>query len=502
MGEKFTRATMPENRKTQLLIVYSDAQIRRYLEELLLPRETFKLTFCDTPAIAQQIANELLPDAILLDSDLQGMDSAEICRRVRLDAHLAGTPLLVMLDPRNRKAKAQAFEAGADDFISKPLDALELLARLRTLTRLQYYDKMFADLERFKWMAVHAQEGYLLLDSLAIIQYANERAVNMLNLPEEPVGMDFIAAVQAHYVARPAETWQTWFEDPSPCFLMRPENINARAFWMVLEGLDTDIGAEPQRIVRLRDVTEKMSIYQDIRRFHDTITHKLRTPVSLLATSVSLINSQMEKLSEQEIRELMQTAAKGTERLVWQVRDVLTYVDAPLSIQIGEPISVGQIPNMVAELGEKYGIQDIELSMSEDLSETRIALTPDALDLVLGEAFENAKKFHPRREPKVEFSIGQPKEGQLMIRITDDGMTLSAEQLGWAWLPYFQGEKSFTGEMPGMGLGFPLMATLVWGTGGALRLCNRANGPGVVVEMKIPVIATERTEESPHSRDF
>lgn len=492
---------MPDNKKT-LLIIYSDAQIRHYLETLLLPREEFILEFCDAPQNSPRIANEMLPDAIMLDSDLQGTDSAEICRRIRLDPHLAGTPLLVMLDPRNRKAKAQAFDTGADDFISKPLDALELLARLRSLTRLRYYDKMFADLERFKWMAAHAQEGYLLLDSLAIIQYANERAINMLNLPEDPVGMDFIVAVQAHYVARPAETWQTWFEDPSPCFLMRPENINARAFWMVLEGLDTDIGAETQRIVRLRDVTEKLSIYQDIRRFHDTITHKLRTPVSLLATSVSLINSQLERLSAEEIRDLMKTAAKGAERLVWQVRDVLNYVDAPLSIQIGEPVSVGEIPNMVAELGQKYGIQDIELSMAQDLSETRIALTPDALDLVLGEALENAKKFHPRRAPKVEFSIGQPDSDQVMIRITDDGIILSAEQLGWAWLPYFQGEKSFTGEMPGMGLGFPLMATLVWGAGGSMRLGNRADGPGVVVEMKIPVVTTVLKEESPHLEDF
>jgi two-component system, cell cycle response regulator len=493
---------MPENRKTQLLVVHSDAATRRYLEELLLPRETFNLTFCNRPEIAQQIANDLLPDAILIDSDLQGMDSAEICRRIRLDQHLGGTPMLVLLDPNNRKAKAQSFDAGADDFISKPLDALELLARLRTLTRLRYYDRMFADLERFKWMAAHAQEGYLLLDSLAIIQYANERAINMLNLPEDPAGMDFIATVQVNYIARPAETWQTWFEDPSPCFLMRPENINARAFWMVLEGMDTDIGAETQRIVRLRDVTEKMSIYQDIRRFHDTITHKLRTPVSLLATSISMINAHLEKLSAEEIRELMQVAAKGADRLVSQVRDVLTYLDAPLSIQIGEPVSVGKIPNMVSELAEKYDIQNIELSIPEGLAETRIALTPDALELVLDEVLENAKKFHPRRVPKVEFSIGQPDSDQVTIRITDDGITLSAEQLDWAWLPYFQGEKSFTGEMPGMGLGFPLMATLVWGAGGSMRLGNKAKGPGVVVEMKIPVVTTVKREESPRSEDF
>ncbi|PKN94160.1 MAG: hypothetical protein CVU44_07095 [Chloroflexi bacterium HGW-Chloroflexi-6] len=485
------QATDPNSRlKSQrasvVLIILSDPQARRYLEELLNGRDEFKLEFCENPAEAAQIAHKLLPDAILLDANLDKVDSAVTCSHLRSDPHLSGAPILVMLDPLDRKAKAQALEAGADDFISKPFDALELLARLRTLTRLHHYDKLFADLERFKWMAAHAQEGYLLLDSLAIIQYANERAINMLNLPENPVGLDFIVAVQANYVARPIETWQTWYEDPSPCFVMRPENIQARAFWMVLEALDTDIGPVTQRIVRLRDVTEKMSIYQDIRRFHDTVTHKLRTPISLLATSVSLINSQLKNLSAEEIKELMQTAAKGAERLVWQVRDVLTYVDAPLSLEIGTPVEIGQIPVILKELCEKFSIQDVELSLPASLAGTQITLTPDALELVLSEALENAKKFHPERAPKLDICIGESEPGMIHIRITDNGVTLSAEQLSWAWLPYFQGEKAFTGELPGMGLGFPLMATLVWGSGGTLRLGNRPDGPGVVVEMKIP----------------
>ena len=476
---------MPENRKSQLYIILSDPQTRRYLEELLT-RDEFRLEFCQDPENAQKIAHGLLPDAILLDANLD----IETCRRLRGDSHLAGVPILVMLDAHDRKAKAQALDAGADDFISKPFDALELLARLRTLTRLHYYDKMFADLERFEWMTAHAQEGYLILDGISRIQYANERAINMLNLPENPIGLDFVTEVHAHYIARPTETWQAWLNDPSPCFLMRPENVNSRAFWMMLEALDTDIGAETQRIVRLRDVTEKMSIYQDIRRFHDTITHKLRTPVSLLATSVSLINSHLDQLSAEEIRELMQTAVKGADRLVWQVRDVLTYIDAPLALNLGDPTEIRQIPEIIQNISQKFGISSLSLSLPESLAETRVAMTPDALELVMSEALENTKKFHPERSPTVDISIGRIEDDLIQIRITDDGVTLSAEQLSWAWLPYFQGEKSFTGELPGMGLGFPLMATLVWGVGGSLRLSNRPDGPGIVVEINLPIIKT------------
>jgi CheY-like chemotaxis protein len=470
-----------------LLAILSNTYTQNYLQEMLY-RSNFTLEFCTEPEQALPEAHNLLPDAILLDSDLPNFDCNEICRRLKADPHLKGVPVVMLVDLNDRKAKAKALSAGADDFLNKPFDGIELLVRLRTLTRLHHYDQLFADLERFDWMVAHAQEGYLILDNDSIIQYANERAVNMLNLPENPDGLDFTQVVEANYVARPTESWKTWQQDPSPCFLMRPENINARAFWMVLEALDTSIGAATQRIVRLRDVTEKMSIYQDIRRFHDTITHKLRTPISILATSVSLLNSQIEHLSPEEVKELAVSAAKGAERLVWEVRDVLTYIDAPLAINIGEPLWLKHLPRMIQAIAQKINLKHLNFSLPECYENERISLTPDAFELVLTEALENTKKFHPQHDPKVDISIGQTESGLIHFRIIDDGVNLSAEQLSWAWLPYFQGEKTFTGELPGMGLGFPLMATLIWGAGGTLRLSNRPDRPGILVEMKIPTI--------------
>jgi K+-sensing histidine kinase KdpD len=70
-------------------------------------------------------------------------------------------------------------------------------------------------------------------------------------------------------------------------------------------------------------------------------------------------------------------------------------------------------------------------------------------------------------------------------------MTLSPRQLSIAWLPYYQGEKDFTGEAPGMGLGLSTVSAIVWGAGGACRIMNREGGPGVIVEFVIPEVGTE-----------
>jgi nitrogen fixation/metabolism regulation signal transduction histidine kinase len=108
---------------------------------------------------------------------------------------------------------------------------------------------------------------------------------------------------------------------------------------------------------------------------------------------------------------------------------------------------------------------------------------------------DNSRKFHPSQAPRLEISIQKMEDGFIHIRVVDDGLNLSAEQLDWAWVPYFQNEKDFTGEIAGTGLGFPMVATLVWKASGTLRLRNRPDGPGVIVDLNIPLEATLRKVE-------
>lgn len=55
-------------------------------------------------------------------------------------------------------------------------------------------------------------------------------------------------------------------------------------------------------------------------------------------------------------------------------------------------------------------------------------------------------------------------------------------------MPYYQGEKYFTGQATGIGLGLSMVASLVWGLGGSCRLYNREPGPGVVVALTLPIV--------------
>ena len=260
----------------------------------------------------------------------------------------------------------------------------------------------------------------------------------------------------------------------------------------MVDALDTIFGVEHYRVVRLKDVTERMSINQDMRHFHTVVAHKLRTPVSTLVSSMALIKSRFDQLSVEEVKELVQDSIKGVDRLATQIQEILTYIDAPLALNIGEPVALVKMPEMVRTICKPLRLTNIVVVLPPTLATKTIALTYDALESIMYELLANARNFHPKKDPTVEISVRELKDGFIQIRVADDGQNLSAEQLSWAWLPYVQGEKDFTGELPGMGLGFPMVATLVWKVGGDLWLRNRIDGPGVMVELKIPLENTAR----------
>lgn len=121
----------------RILVVDDTPANVRLLEGVLRPRGYETLTAGSGPEALEVVTRDR-PDLVLLDILMPGMDGYEVCRRLRATPAGAVLPV-VMITASGNEEKRRALEAGADDFIAKPFDQAELLARVQSLVRVKEY---------------------------------------------------------------------------------------------------------------------------------------------------------------------------------------------------------------------------------------------------------------------------------------------------------------------------------------------------------------------------
>jgi class 3 adenylate cyclase len=114
----------------------------RLLEAILEPAAYSVLSASSGPEALELVVTEL-PDLVLLDVQMAGMNGYEVCRRIRENETTALLPV-VMVTSHDSEARIDGIRAGADDFVTKPLDQQELLLRVRSLVRIKRYHDTIA----------------------------------------------------------------------------------------------------------------------------------------------------------------------------------------------------------------------------------------------------------------------------------------------------------------------------------------------------------------------
>ncbi len=123
--------------ETTILVVDDQAQNVRLLDAVLSPRG-YRVVSANSGEKALDLLSEEQPHLVLLDILMPGMDGYEVCRRIRANPDTAYLPV-VMITASDAQQKVRGIEAGADDFITKPFDQAELLARVKSLVRVKRY---------------------------------------------------------------------------------------------------------------------------------------------------------------------------------------------------------------------------------------------------------------------------------------------------------------------------------------------------------------------------
>ena len=136
------------------VLVVDDEPANRELLSDLLQARGHRVTQATDGTDALQKAATSLPDVVLLDIMMPGMDGFEVCRQLKADPRTAPIPVLIVTAMAERSDRIKGVAAGADDFLTKPIDREELVLRVRNaLYRKHLYDELANKYAELKAMA-------------------------------------------------------------------------------------------------------------------------------------------------------------------------------------------------------------------------------------------------------------------------------------------------------------------------------------------------------------
>lgn len=183
---------------TARILVVDDVEANVRLLEAKLTLEYYDVLTCQDGPTAIRLAASEAPDIILLDVMMPGMDGFETCRRLKEDPATSHIPVVLVTALDGREDRVRGLDAGADDFLTKPLDDVILMARLRSLVRLKMVmDELMEREERGRSIGVEGQAGARLRGAGGRVLVVDDQPVQAERLVQE-LSVEHRAAIEAN----------------------------------------------------------------------------------------------------------------------------------------------------------------------------------------------------------------------------------------------------------------------------------------------------------------
>ncbi len=187
--------------KAKLLVVDDEARNRALMEALLAPLG-YEVVTAEDGQEALEKARESSPDVILMDIMMPRLNGFEATRRLKQDRETGGIPVVMVTALKEVEDRVKALEAGADDFLSKPIDRTELRARVGSLLKVKAYNDHMRDYQKELESEV-ARKTEQLREALESLKTTSLDTIRRLSLAAEYKDEDTGAHIHrmSHYTA-------------------------------------------------------------------------------------------------------------------------------------------------------------------------------------------------------------------------------------------------------------------------------------------------------------
>ena len=292
------------------ILIVDDEQSNRALLEVMLTPEGFFVTIAAGGEEALAIVARQPPDLILLDVMMPGMNGYQVAARIKGDLATRSIPIVMITALDDHDALMLGLSAGAEDFLTKPVDGAELCVRVRNLLRLKSViedvterrtlEARRADGERRMSLVLDAaQMGTWDLDlatNTSVRSLRHDQIFGYTTLQREWSRTNFFACVVPEHLAAVHQAFEAALETGAFSFECRIRWPDASLHWISAEGrVDRDARGEPVRILGIvKDTTARKRAEAELRTAKDAaeaanrakteflanMSHEIRTPMN------------------------------------------------------------------------------------------------------------------------------------------------------------------------------------------------------------------------------
>jgi signal transduction histidine kinase/HPt (histidine-containing phosphotransfer) domain-containing protein len=504
-----------------VLIIDDEADNFDVIETILGDRD-YQLHYAASGQDAIAYLDTFQPDLILLDVMMPVMDGIEVCERIKALPEWQAVPIIMVTALNSKEDLARCMNAGADDFISKPLNSLEFRARVSSMLRIkEQHDR----LERTNAL-IHAQleaslEGIIAVDEQGRLVAYNQKICEICDLnaiTSESTYQDLplLPLLQAadfpHVITQILE--ETYDE---PDQVIHGEVvINALTYEYFSSSVTSPSGRFWGFVWRFRDITDRKQYETNLQKskevaeaalrvksdFLAMMSHEIRTPINgVLGMTELLATTSLD--SEQN--KFVQSIQTSGEILLTVINDILDFSKLESEKLLLEhlPIDVhGIIADTCALMSQQAESKGIGLDHQIDPQTPAYILgDPIRLRQILLNLANNAVKFTHKGAVRLAVSVSPETSLQtenqvgLLFEVRDSGIGLSSDQLQKLFQPFTQASIATARQYGGTGLGLVICQKLVQMMGGKIWAeSSLANGSSFFFVLPVSV-----TNEPPQS---
>jgi DNA-binding response OmpR family regulator len=312
--------------KSVILVVDDQIQNIELLEAYLVPQGYEIVKAASGEEALEKLSGNKI-DLVLLDVMMPKMSGLEVLEKLRADEKTRLIPVVMVTVLKETEDKVKALEAGCDDFISKPVDKVELLARVKSILKISYYLRQLDEKEKFKAVVDKISDGIAVCSPDYLIKDSNEAILKYLNIVD-PANINLVETLFKNYsVSMNKEALMDLTIAHKTFDIVGEETETTKALYLEanLDLIKNSSGELLSIVFILRDVTAGRTeefLKQDTLTL---ISHKLRTPLGVISGKIALLQDGLYGTLNEEQKEAIGTVSKQSFLLISIVEKLLGF---------------------------------------------------------------------------------------------------------------------------------------------------------------------------------